>query len=298
MRDKRLFFKLQIKSNRKCKNKLTGGLMYNTRSSLYDRILEKTPEQVFTNSLRKEFELSPAESKGVLELAKSCLFGKIPETIGKIKYLCASRKARHGKPLAEQDLIEVELTLDSGVDDLNVLKELGLKVLRQLKILRLTEEAWNQEGSLTQEDLARILQVTSRTIRSDIRELQRDGNFIHTRGIDHDIGRSISHKSRIIELYLQGHTYEEIIRRSRHSAFSVRRYVCSFGRLLLLLDHGMGDIVEISRLLNQSERLTREYIEIYERNKKGDKWPEVYLELLEQLKALYPSKKKRGYDEG
>ena len=275
--------------------------MYNTRSSLYDRILEKTPEQVFTNSLRKEFELSPAESKGVLELAKSCLFGKIPETIGKIKYLCASRKARHGKPLAEQDLIEVELTLDSGVDDLNVLKELGLKVLRQLKILRLTEEAWNQEGSLTQEDLARVLQVTSRTVRSDIRELQRDGNFIHTRGTDHDIGRSISHKSRIIELYLQGYTYEEIIRRSRHSAFSVRRYICSFGRLLLLLDRGMEDILEISRLLNQSERLTREYIEIYERNKRGDKWPEVYLDLLEQLRALYPSKKKTkkgGYDEG
>lgn len=168
--------------------------MYNTQSSLYNRILEETPEQVFTNSLRKEFELSPAESKGILELAKSCLFGKIPETIGKIKYLCASRRAGHGKPLREQDLIEVELTLDSGVDDLNVLKESGLKALRQLKILRLTEEAWNQEGSLTQEDLARILQVTSRTIRSDIRDLQGDGNFIHTRGTDHDIGRSISHK--------------------------------------------------------------------------------------------------------
>ena len=275
--------------------------MYHTRSSLYDRILEKTPEQVFTNSLRKEFELSPAESKGILELAKSCLFGRIPETIGKIKYLCASRHARHGKPLSEQDLIEVELTLDNGVEDLNVLKESGLKALRQLKILRLTEEAWTQEGSLTQEDLARILQVTSRTVRSDIKELQRDGNFIHTRGTDHDIGRSVSHKSRIIEFYLRGHTYEEIIRRSRHSAFSVRRYVCSFGRLLLLLDHGMEDIVEISRLLNQSERLTREYIEIYDRNKRGDKWPEVYLDLLGQLKSLYPSKKKAkkgGYNEG
>ena len=41
--------------------------MYNTRSSLYDRILEKTPEQIFINSLRKEFELSPAESKKILD---------------------------------------------------------------------------------------------------------------------------------------------------------------------------------------------------------------------------------------
>lgn len=266
--------------------------MLHTRRSLYDRILEKTPEQVFVNSLRKEFELSPAESKGILDLAKDCLFGNLPRTLGKIKYLCASKRSRHGKPLSEQDLTEVELTVDNGVDDLNVQRLSGSRALRQLRILRITEEACYQEGSLTQEDLARILQVTSRTIRSDIRELKLDGNFIHTRGTDHDIGRSISHKSRIIELYLQGYAYEEIMRRSRHSAYSIKRYVCSFGRLLLLLDHGMSDTVEMSRLLNQSERLTREYLEIYERNKRGDKWPEVYIELIEQLKALYPSKKK------
>ena len=44
--------------------------MYHTRKSLYDRSLEKTPERVFVNSLRREFELSPAESSGILELAK------------------------------------------------------------------------------------------------------------------------------------------------------------------------------------------------------------------------------------
>jgi len=268
--------------------------MYNTSSSLYDRLLEKTPEQIFINSLRKEFELSPAESIGILDLAKQCLFGQVPQTVGKIKYICASSKAKHGKPLSEQELMEVELTLDAGIEDLNVVKESGPKALRQLKVLRLTEEAWEQDGSLTQEDLARLLQVTSRTVRQDIKDLQRDGNFIHTRGTDHDIGRSLSHKSRIIELYLLGHTYDEIMRKSRHSAFSIKRYVCSFGRLLLLLNHGMQDIKEISRLLGQSERLTQEYLDIFEHHKQGAKWPKVYVELLEQLKVLYPSKKKQG----
>jgi hypothetical protein len=275
--------------------------MYNTRSSLYNRLLEKTPEQIFINSLRKEFELSPAESKGVLELAKQCLFGQVPEQVGKIKYICASRTALHGKPLSEQDMVEVELTLDNGIEDLNVLKVSGPKALRQHKEIRMTEEAWDGGGSLTQEDLARILQVTSRTIRQDLRELQADGIFIHTRGIDHDIGRGLSHKSQIIEMYLSGDTYQEIIRRSRHSAFSIKRYVCSFGRLLLLLDHGLDDVNQMSRLLGQSERLTKEYLEIFERHKDGDKWPQVYVELLEQLKALYPSKKKvreGGYNEG
>jgi hypothetical protein len=266
--------------------------MYNTRSSLYDRCLEKTPEQVFVNSLRKEYELSPAESTGILELAKSCLFGEVPKTVGKIKYLCSSKMAKHGKPLREQEMLEVELTLDGGVEDLNVLNDTGSKALRQLKILRITEEASNQDGSLTQEDLGRILQVSDRTIRADIKALIRDGNFVHTRGYDHDIGRSLSHKSRIIEFYLSGCTYTEIIRRSRHSAFSIKRYVCSFGRLLLLLDHGLREVKELSRLLGQSERLTKEYLEIYEKYKQGDKWPKVYVELLEQLKTLYPSKKK------
>lgn len=266
--------------------------MYATRSSKFDRLLEKTPEQLFINSLRKEFELSPAESKGILDLAKQCLFGQIPEVVGKIKCICASKKAKHGKPLSEQEMVQVALTLDGGIEDLNVLKDQGPKALRQLKVMRLTEEAWEQGGSLTQEDLARILQVTSRTVRQDINELVRDGNFIHTRGTDHDIGRSLTHKSRIIQMYLEGQTYEEIMRRSRHSAFSIKRYVLGFGRLLLLMSGGIEDVKSLSRLLNQSERLTLEYLDIYARHKAGERWPAVYMGLLEQLKAIYPSKKK------
>jgi len=266
--------------------------MYHTYGSLYDRSLEKTPERVFINSLRKEYELSPAESAGILELAKVCLFGKLPHTLGRLKFLCASRKAKHGKPLSEQEMVRVTLTLDDGIEDLEVLKVQGFKALRQKKVLRLTDETYEQGGLLTQEDLARLLQVSSRTIRSDIAELTSDGNTIHTRGFDHDIGRSISHKTRIVDLYLSGYAYAAIMRQTRHGAHSIKRYVSTFGRLLLLLNHDITDLSELSRLLNQSERLSREYLTLFEKHKKGDKWPAVYVELLEQLKALYPAKKK------
>ncbi len=43
--------------------------MLHTHKSVYDRSLEKTREQVFIDSLRKEFELSPAENQGVLLFA-------------------------------------------------------------------------------------------------------------------------------------------------------------------------------------------------------------------------------------
>jgi biotin operon repressor len=269
--------------------------MYHTYGSLYDRSLEKTSEQVFINSLRKEYELSPAESAGILELAKVCLFGKLPQTLGRLKFLCASKKAKHGKPLSEQEMVRVTLTLDDGVEDLEVLKTQGFKSLRQKKVLRLTDEAYGQGGLLTQEDLARLLQVSSRTIRSDISELISDGNMIHTRGFDHDIGRGLSHKTRIVDLYLSGYAYDTIMRQTRHGAHSIKRYVSTFGRLLLLLNHHITDLSELSRLLNQSERLTEEYLVLFNKHKKGDKWPRVYVELLDQLKALYPAKKKSAY---
>ena len=270
--------------------------MYNTNKSLYDRSLEKTPEQLFINSLRKEYELSPAESHGILELAKSCLFGEVPQILGKQKFLCASRKAKHGRALKEQEKLEVEVTLDGGIEDLDVLRSQGSKALRQLKIVRISEEAYIQGGLLTQEDIGRLLGVSGRTIREDIRELQKDGNLVHTRGNEQDIGRGISHKSRIIELYLKGYTYDEIMRRTRHSGHSIKRYISSFGRLLLIKSHGIKDKSEISRLLHQSERLTGEYESLYKKYKKGDQWPRVYQELLEQLKALYPAKKKGRYN--
>lgn len=268
--------------------------MLYTGKSIYDRSLEKTQEQVFINSLRKEFELSPAESQGVLDLAQRCLFGEAPSKVGVIKFICASQKAKHGKPLNEQDLIEVSFTLDRGIDDLNVLRDQGSESLRQLKILRLTEEAYEQGGLLTQEDLGRILQVSSRTIRKDMQSLQQDGNTLHTRGNDHDIGPGVSHKTHIIDLYLSGLTYYEIMGRTRHSSHAIKRYVSTFGRMLIMLNKGLSKVGELSRLLGCSERLTKEYLVVFKKHKQGDHWPAIYMELIDQLQVMYPSKKKTG----
>lgn len=266
--------------------------MYISATDLYDRCLSKTPEQVFVNRLRGEFEYSPAESVGILELATQCLFGEIPKTPGKLLFDCVSRKARHGIPLCEQLKVRVVLTLVGGREDVDVLRGSGSSCLRQLRVLRLTEEAYEQGGLLTQEDLGYLLHVSVRTIRNDIRRLHLDGNTVHTRGYDHDIGRGVSHKARIVDLYLSGFTFDEIMGRTRHSAYAIQRYVTTFGRLLLLIDHGITDASDLSRLLQQSERLTREYLDLFERYKVGDVWPTVYRELLDQLRMLYPGGKK------
>ena len=89
-------------------------------SGIYDRCLEKTPEQLFIGTLRREFELSPAASLGILETAKEHLFSSLPSTVGKLRFICASVHAKHGKPLSEQEKVKVDLTLDGGLEDLEI----------------------------------------------------------------------------------------------------------------------------------------------------------------------------------
>lgn len=80
-------------------------------------------------------------------------------------------------------MVRVTLTLDDGIEDLEVLKRQGYKALRQKRVLRLTYETYEQGGLLTQKDLTCLLQVSSRTICNDIAELTADVNTIHTRGL-------------------------------------------------------------------------------------------------------------------
>ncbi|MCD6317755.1 DUF1670 domain-containing protein, partial [Candidatus Aerophobetes bacterium] len=140
----------------------------------------------------------------------------------------------------------------------------GRVALRQIRILRLVEEALDQGGILTQEDLAHILRVDVRTIKRDIAYLRRKRYLVHTRGQIKGIGRGKSHKVAIVELYLQRHTYTEISRRTRHSPFAIKRYLTTFSRVINLKRKEV-DSEEIAFLLGISSHLTGEYLKLYQK---------------------------------
>lgn len=268
--------------------------MQTASSEVLGRCLSKTPEGVFAGRLRREFELSPALSEAIVELATECLREEIPRAPGRLVFYCASRKACHGVPLTDQMKVRVQLTYAGGHDDVALLHEQGPTKLRQLRVLRLTEEAYGQGGLLTQEDLSYLLHVSTRTIRNDVQALIADGNTVHTRGYDHDIGRGVSHKTRIVGLYLSGFTYNEMVLKTRHSARAIRRYVRTFGRMLLLIEKGITNSLALSRVLRQSDRLTQEYLSLYEQYLEDGAWPSAYEELVDQLRALDPEEKKES----
>lgn len=241
-----------------------------TRSAI-DRLAVKTLDQRFRYELENGFELAPRVSQVILEVAKEvfqleAVSGDQASRLrpGQIRQVIAAAGVAHGRSLQQTDLVEVTWTLDAGQEDLAVLREHSRQALRQVRILRLVEEALDQGGEPTQEDLAKALGVTARTIRSDIAVLVARGYQVATRGKLRGVGRGQTHKVIIIELYLKRCSYTEIIRRTHHSAYAIKRYLQSFGRVIMLRDKGLT-LNEIAYAVGLSERLTQEYLDLYQR---------------------------------
>lgn len=231
------------------------------------RIESKTKDSQFVQILKSEFEFSPRTARAVLETARETYnLDKIDPTLlgqkGEVVRSVISREAKHGPPLKELPMVEVVLTLLEGREDEMIGRRQGEKALRQRRILRMTEECREQGGSLTQEDLADVLKVSPRTIRRDIKELKGTGFTVFTRGITHDIGPSISHKTMIVNLYLEGKTYTQISRISRHSPDSIKRYIKNFGQVTFLHNKGLT-VKGIAYSIGISVKLVKEYLELY-----------------------------------
>jgi DNA-binding Lrp family transcriptional regulator len=185
-------------------------------------------------------------------------------------------------------MVEVTWTVDAGEEDLEVLRKHDQATLRQVRILRLVDEAMDQGGEPTQEDLAKGLGVTARTIRSDIAALEAEGYRVATRGKLRGVGRGQSHKVIIVELYLKRCTYTEIMRRIRHSAYAIKRYLQTFGRVVMLTRKGLT-VREIAFAVAISERLAQEYLALYQRYN----IPE-YQERLEEMVQMVSSRAQKS----
>lgn len=87
-----------------------------------------------------------------------------------------------GRPLRANEFIEVIWTVDAVKADQVLMQLKGEVGLRRARILRLCAEATVQGGDPREDDLARALGVSTRTIRSDIAYLRSQGCSVQTRG--------------------------------------------------------------------------------------------------------------------
>lgn len=239
----------------------TGRRRSRHRQAEFNRLRKKTREHEFVDHLEREFEFSPRESRGVLEVVAEVFFDNREIGAGQIEYTCVSAEEGPGKSLDELKKVRVKLTKQL-MSDREVQQRMGDSAMRKVQVLRITEEAYDQGGLLTQEDLGRILGVSSRTIRRDVEDLMEKKVKLYLRGLQRDIGKGISHKVWIIGLYLQWKTYSEIERITGHSGGAIKAYLNDFSRVLMARERGIRSAKEIGFYIGRTERLVDEYLRL------------------------------------
>jgi hypothetical protein len=178
-----------------------------------------------------------------------------------IVFSCISYTVPPGVSSKEAKTVPVKLTVFDP-DDLLIASEKGIQAMVQQRIVRIVEEAYDQGGTLTQADIAMILGISLRSVTRYIKNIQETKDiFLHTRGNVRDIGPGVSHKTRIIELYLQNHEYGDIERKTKHSSAAIMRYIKEFSRVFILREQG-HTVHEIRMLTDLSEKLLNEYIDL------------------------------------
>jgi len=268
------------------------------RRRILNRQQIKSSEGEFIWELENSYELSPRLSSLILMTAKECLVKDYLLKEGQIEVTVIEIEQRAGKVIEKMEKKKVRLTIDNGIEDIEVLKEFGRMSLRQIKIQRITEEAIAQGGVLSQEDLGKYLSCTVRTIQRDIKQVKNKGIEVVTRGYLHNIGRGQTHKVKIIGMYLDGQSYSEIKLKTRHSAGAIKRYLESFTKVLMAQRRGIYRVKDISVVTGISEALVKQYIELIKESRK-DKTRKENLKLLADRSSYRAGVKKtlKSYSE-
>lgn len=231
-----------------------------------DRLTAKTKEQQMLHILQEEFQQPPRVARAILQDMQECLKGTRDQVKpGQMRVILVAMAARHGEALGNTRQKEVVWTVDAGVEDYQVNIQYGAPAMRRQRLQRLLAEAVEQGAVASQEDLARVLQVSVRTIKRDCAALAAQGIYLPTRGNLKGIGRGQTHKALIVARWLRGETYDQIARATHHSVFSVQRYVQTFSRVIQLQQRGLS-ADEIALLLQIGWPLVTEYLAVYEKH--------------------------------
>jgi len=228
----------------------------------------KSSEGELIWELENSYSLSPKLSSLILMTAKECLLRDYQLKEGQIEVTVIGIEERPGKVIEKLEKKKVRLTIDNGIEDIETLKEYGRIDLRQIKIERITGEAIEQGGVLSQEDLSKYLSCTVRTIQRDIKQIKKKGIGVVTRGYLHNIGRGQTHKVKIIGMYLDGKTYSEIKLNTRHSIGAIKRYLESFTKVVMAQSRGIYKIKDVSAVTGISQTLVKQYTELIKQSRK------------------------------
>jgi len=243
-------------------------MVNNSSLQKWHRLQQKHLEQQFIQQVCDGCRCSPFEAQAVLQTVYAVFSPFFDNAAclkpGQIQMPVTAVECRPGQALAQAPSVLATLTLSDDAEDLPVRERLGVAGLRLHRLQRICREAFKQGGLLTVEDLAnRIFNCGERTVCRDIQALKKQGVTLPLRSTVKDMGRTLSHRTGIVQQWLLGKEYSQIARDSFHSVPSVQNYVGKFKRVVALTLEGFDEHT-IAFLVRLSSTLVKQYQELYQ----------------------------------
>jgi len=169
---------------------------------------------------------------------------------------------RHQR-IVDTDLIPVVLDLSTPTDIERRIERTTCKERLLRKAIRLSEQAYEQGGLLSNCDLAELLNTQDSRIATILAKHERDtGRIVPRRATLHDVGTGVTHKVIICtSRYVKGKESEQIARDTYHTVEAVDRYLGQYDRVRFCRLQGMSS-EDTSRALNCSHNLVLQYLNI------------------------------------
>lgn len=174
----------------------------------------------------------------------------------------------YGKSIKETRLTIVRLDLVRSQDALERAKGKKLRSIKKEAVARMCKQAFEQEGCLTNAEIAILLKISPSTVGTYIREWEQEKReLLPRRGSIHDIGPTLTHKAIIIEkLFVEQKTVQQVSRETKHSLPAIQRYISTFRQILLCKMKRMST-EEAAFSIGKTVRLVKEYEKIIEEYK-------------------------------
>ncbi len=241
-------------------------MINNTNLGHWSRLQAKSLDAQFMNEMITGLNCSPFEAEAIIEKVHE-IYTPLLETSqglkpGQIQMTVIDSSVAPNVPLRKAKQRLVTLTLYAGQEDIETRAKGSVAALRQKRLCRMSQEAFQQGGLLTLEDLANLFNCGVRTLVNDLATLRKKNIVPPLRSTTKDMGRAITHRRLIITLWLQGFEYSEIARRACHSVDSVANYVDKFKRCASLFASGF-DVHTVALMVKLSTPLTQEFQRIH-----------------------------------
>jgi Protein of unknown function (DUF1670) len=229
------------------------------------RLAAKDAESAIVARICEDFNLTPVLARAHdQQMARYfAAYGQVPARPGELCYLAVAAEEPAGKPIVVCRKLQVRLEL-AAPEDVQVLQAKGLAAMRQRRLARLARQARVQGALLTVEDLAYLTCSSPATVKRDLAALRARDEAVPTRGQVRDIGPGLSHKARVVQLWLWGLQFTDIELRTPHSEDAIRRYLADFRQIAALHARG-ASIPEIRAATGHSAGLIAEYVGLFER---------------------------------